>query len=116
MNEPKIINVVYECIDGAHIFSSTTDPFVCGLYAASTDLREAYDDVPIQAKALLKLNHGIDSEVTHAVPYEDFLKRLLSAITRALVTKNRGVGRGSLTGVLPPSSAASLRMEVRAAA
>ncbi len=77
MSEPNTLTVVYKCIDGAHIFSST-DGLSCGLYAASTELREAFDDIPVQAKVLLKLNHGIDGDVVSEITYEEFLKQLLS--------------------------------------
>lgn len=83
MGEPKILNVVYKFIDGAHIFSST-DPLIQGLYAASTELKEAFDDVPIQAKTLLQLNHKIDVDVVPQIPYEEFLKQILGPITKAL--------------------------------
>lgn len=114
MSEPKIINVVYEFIDGAHIFSSA-DPLACGLYAASVDLKEAYEDVPAQVKALLKLNHGIEDDVEHAMPFEQFVTQLLSGLTRALKTRHRGAGRERTRGVSPPNAAIALRMEMRAA-
>jgi hypothetical protein len=114
MNEPKTLTVVYKCIDGAHIFSST-DGLACGLYAASTDLREAFDDVPVQAKMLLKLNHGIEGKVVTEITFEEFLKQLLSSITRALESRHRGAGRTKVPGVLPPNKAIALRMEMRAA-
>ena len=114
MSEPKIINVVYEFIDGAHIFSST-DPLACGLYAASVDLKEAYDDVPVQVKTLVKLNHGIEDEVEHGQPFDEFVKQLLSGLTRALEARHRA-GRERTRGVSPPNTAIALRMEMRAAA
>jgi hypothetical protein len=114
MSEPKIINVVYEFIDGAHIFSST-DPLACGLYAASVDLKDAYEDVPTQLKTLLKLNHEIDDDVKHELPFDQFVKQLLSALTRALETRHRGIGRDRVRGVFPPNAAIALRMEMRVA-
>ena len=114
MDEPKILHVVYKCIDGAHIFSSA-DPFVQGLYAASTDLKAAYEDVPVQAKMLLNLNHGIDDEVTHQVPYEEFLKQLLTAVSGAIAGQHRAGHNDRGIGVLPPSRSVSLRMSMKAA-
>jgi hypothetical protein len=112
MSEPKTLTAVYKCIDGAHIFSST-DGLACGLYAASTDLREAFDDVPVQVKMLLKLNHGIDGEVVSEMTFEEFLIQLLSAVTRALESRHRVAGSARVQGVLPPNKALALRMQAR---
>jgi hypothetical protein len=85
MSEPKTqtqtLTVTYECIDGVHIFEST-DRLVRGIYAASTSLQEAFDDVPVQAETLLKLNHGIEAEVDHECTYEEFLEQILPAASR----------------------------------
>ena len=109
MSEPKTITVVYKFIDGAHIFSST-DGLACGLYAASTDLKEAFDDTPVQLKTLLKLNHGIDADVVHGSTFEEFLKQTLVSITRALESRHRTAGHAKVPGVLPPSKAIALEM------
>jgi hypothetical protein len=114
MSEPKILNVVYKFIDGAHIFSST-DPLIQGLYAASTELKEAFEDVPVQAKTLLHLNHKIEVDVIQQIPYEEFLNQVLGSVTKALATKTLAVknlpdrAERRITGVAPPSSAISLR-------
>jgi len=115
MSDSKILNVVYKFIDGAHIFSST-DPLIQGLYAASTELKEAYEDVPVQAKMLLKLNHKIDVSVVQQISYEEFQNQLLGSVTRALATKTLSAKKDradraetKITGVAPPSSAISLR-------
>src|SRR5438067_413597 len=115
MSEAKIIPVVYKFIDGAHIFSST-DPLARGLYAASTDLQEAYNDVPIQVKKLLKLNHQIEDEVVHQVSFQDFLDQLLSSVSHTLATKNKVITHEKAYGVAPPPSAISLRITEMAAA
>jgi hypothetical protein len=71
MSDGKEIWVKYSVVGGAHFFTGA-DPYSQGLCVAHKDLKMAYDEVPIQLKNLLGVNHGIHADVGQAVPYEEF--------------------------------------------
>lgn len=110
---PKVINVVYEFIDGSHFFTST-DPLVVGLCVASTDLRAAYDDIPRQVVALLKLNDNVDASCVHETSFNEFADQLLTALAKELATRHKARDRLSeddgMSGATPPASAISMRL------
>lgn len=70
-----IMGVVYQQIDGAHVFTSD-HPLLDGLYAGSMSLEEAYEDMLYQAKTLLELNHGMIVDVRHEVPLKQFIDQI----------------------------------------
>jgi hypothetical protein len=67
------ISVRYKYADGWHVFQSDDVP---GLYVASPDAAAAFDDLAPSIKLLLKLNDGIDCEVTPEQPFREFLASL----------------------------------------
>lgn len=74
------VSVTYTFIDGAHFFSSN-DKKWAGLCAASTNLRDAWEDVALQLKLLAEHNYGIKNvEFKPASTYEQFLTGLKAAI------------------------------------
>lgn len=66
-----MIEVQYRYIDGCHIFTSED---VYGLYVASKSPEKAYRDVQPSIEKLMRLNHGLDIEVTPAQTYSEFVK------------------------------------------
>lgn len=71
------ISVKYAYVDGAHFFTSD-DPVAAGLCSASTNLKDAFDDVAVQLNAILNLDHGIlHPNYQPAVSYEQFIDDLL---------------------------------------
>jgi hypothetical protein len=56
--------------DGWFVYTSDDIP---GLYVASHDDQVAYDDLPASIRLLVKLNHGIECQVFHTVPYAEFV-------------------------------------------
>lgn len=72
MGEMTSINIDYKHVEGWHVFSSTELP---GLYVASMDAREAYEDVAPSLEKLLKLNAGITCSVKPECSFEEFLKQ-----------------------------------------
>ncbi len=82
MSEP--ISVTYTFVDGAHFFTAD-DPKWCGLCAASTDLKTAYEDVSIQLGILAEINHGQKNAKFKPVrEFPEFLKDLIGALDTAL--------------------------------
>jgi hypothetical protein len=63
--------VRYECIDGAHFFTSG-DQMSKGLCVAHQNLEIAYQEVSQQLVSLLALNHGHETEMEPALPIEKF--------------------------------------------
>ena len=64
-----LVAVRYKSVDGWHVFASPNMP---GLYVASQDAREAFDDVATAIQKLVKLDTGHDVRVEPALPYEEF--------------------------------------------
>lgn len=78
------ISVTYSYIDGAHFFTSE-DPAAAGLCAASTDMKDAFDDVAVQLTNLFKLNHGVETPMFKpAVTFEHFLRMLIAEVEGTL--------------------------------
>lgn len=73
--------VNYKFVDGWHIFASDQLP---GLYVASQDARQAFDDVVPSIRMLLKLDEDIDASVEAELSFGEFLE---------CVKNERGVGR-----------------------
>jgi hypothetical protein len=69
LTQPLLVEVRYKSDDGWHVFTS---PNMGGLYVASRDAREAFDDVATAIKKLVKLDTGYDATVEPGVPYEEF--------------------------------------------
>jgi hypothetical protein len=67
----KEIWVKYSVVDGAHFFTGA-DLLSQGLCVAHVDLKTAFDEVPVQLKKLLLLNHGMDSTVEPGLPFDEF--------------------------------------------
>lgn len=67
------IRVDYKHVDGWHVFSSEKLP---GLYVASKDAQEAYEDVGPALEKLLFLNAGIHCQVTHELGFNEFVRQL----------------------------------------
>lgn len=67
------IRVDYKHVDGWHVFSSEKLP---GLYVASKDAREAYEDIAPALEKLLLLNAGLQCRVTAELPFADFVKKV----------------------------------------
>jgi hypothetical protein len=65
------ISVKYRNIDGMHIFTS---PDVRGFYVASTDPREAFEEVSCGLQIILRLNENVDARVEPVMAVEDFLR------------------------------------------
>lgn len=59
--------------DGWFVYTSDDIP---GLYVANRDDRVAYNDIPASIRLLVKLNDGIDCQVSHAVSYTEFVRQL----------------------------------------
>lgn len=82
MSEP--ISVTYTFVDGAHFFTAT-DPKWCGLCAASTDLKAAWDDVSVQLNILAEENHGMKgANFKPSESLEDFAKKMIDRLTEQL--------------------------------
>ncbi|MCY4463137.1 MAG: hypothetical protein OXC26_22470 [Albidovulum sp.] len=64
--------VKYQTRDGYHVFTSES---IMGLYIASENLKDAFDDVPRVISMLMKLDYGIDCEVRLKVTYDEFIER-----------------------------------------
>lgn len=56
--------------DGWFVYTCDQLP---GLYVAHQDDRTAYDDIPESIRMLIKLNDGIECQVSHAVSYAEFV-------------------------------------------
>ncbi len=67
------IEVQYRFIDGYHVFTSED---VYGLYVASKNPETAFGNVTASIKKLIKLNHGLDIEMSPAKTYREFLNAL----------------------------------------
>ena len=85
MGEITSIRIDYKHVEGWHVFMSKDIP---GLYVASQDAREAYEDVGPTLEKLLKLNAGISCKVTPETSFEEFVR------------KNRGVEKPEKPPVL----------------
>lgn len=64
------ISVDYKHVDGWHVFSSGDLP---GLYVASKDAKEAYEDIPVAVEQLLKLNAGIECKAVPELSFDEFM-------------------------------------------
>ena len=70
------VSVTYTFVDGAHFFTSDHPKWI-GLCAASTHLKDAWDDVSVQLNNLAKFNHGFEnSDFQPASTFDAFLKDL----------------------------------------
>ena len=56
-------------------WSVYTSPDLPGLYVASKNDREAYEDVPLAIQMLFRLDYQIDVSVSHKVDYDNFVAR-----------------------------------------
>lgn len=65
--------VRYKFVDGWHVFQSED---VDGLYVASTDAREAFEDVAPSIELLMKLNEGVNCKAVPAMELRDFVATL----------------------------------------
>lgn len=63
------VRVQYANRDGWHIFTS---PDVHGLYVASKNPRDAYDDVPLALQRIMELDFSCECEVTRPLTFEQF--------------------------------------------
>ena len=96
------VSVAYSFVDGAHFFTSD-DPKWVGLCAASTDLKDAWDDVAIQLNHLAKGNHGMeDSNFEPASSFQEFLKEVLDSVQEELAKD----AAPKPSAMVPPSIAA----------
>jgi hypothetical protein len=70
-----IINVLHECADGFHEFTS---PQIPGFYivVGQDDLEAAFEDVPNVIRALIHADYGIRVSVTLEQSYSDYLDKL----------------------------------------
>ncbi len=70
-----IIDVMHECSDGWHTFTSTQVP---GLFMTGeqNDLEEMYDEIPVAIAALTKADFGKDVLVVPVDTYTDYASRL----------------------------------------
>ena len=65
--------IEYKHVDGWHVFSSKDLP---GLYIASKDAREAFEDVGPALEELFKLNAGISCKAQPELSFDDFISLL----------------------------------------
>lgn len=70
MAAPDTVQVTYRNVDGVHVFTSGD---VRALYVANRDLREAYQEVAIALRDVMKYQ-GIEASYRPAMPVEDFIK------------------------------------------
>ena len=63
--------VKYQTRGGYHVFTSDA---IMGLYIASENLKDAFDDIPRGISLLMKLDYGIDCVVQLKVTYDEFIK------------------------------------------
>lgn len=68
----SIIYVQHAVREEHHVFTCKEIP---GLLVVSNDLRVAYDDVAPSVRLLLKLNMGLECEVTPVETFERFLSK-----------------------------------------
>ena len=74
-----------------------------GLCAASTDLKDAWDDVAIQLNHLAKGNHGMEnSNFEPASSFQEFLKEVLDSVQEELAKD----AAPKPSAMVPPSIAA----------
>ena len=71
MTEITSIRVDYKNVDGWHVFSSEK---IAGLYVASQNAEEAYNDVCTALEKLLELNEGIQCTVKPEIPFSEFVR------------------------------------------
>ena len=72
MRQITSIMIEYKHVEGWHVFSSAELP---GLYVASMDAREAFNDVATAIAKLLELNDGIKCKVEPELSFEDFINQ-----------------------------------------
>ena len=67
------VNVRRKVKDGWFVYTCDQLP---GLYVAHMDDKVAYNDLPNAIATLLRLDLGVDFQVTHKLSYADFLRRV----------------------------------------
>lgn len=97
MGQVTSILVEYKNVEGWHVFSS---PDMVGLYVASKEAEVAYNDVSVAIQKLMRLNSGVEVQVTPALSFCDFMRSI----------------RAEEAAVEAPIEMASRRYEVRAMA
>lgn len=72
---PAIIDVVHQCSNGWHKFSS---PHIPGFYmvAEQNDLEEVYSEIPSAIAALIAADFGMDVKLRVQTSYSAYLEEL----------------------------------------
>jgi septal ring factor EnvC (AmiA/AmiB activator) len=77
---PQSVSVSYKFVDGAHFFTAA-DKEWCGLCAASTDLKAAWQDVAVQLNEIAQENLGLQTNFQPSETVEEFAQKMIDHLT-----------------------------------